>query len=75
MRENLTYGLMWQGVETASFDARRHLLTLPADGGGELGENVSTRSPQLKRKPIARQTTGAWLGGDPAVVICGAARR
>ena len=33
MRENLTYGLMWQGVVTASFDARRHLLTLPADAG------------------------------------------
>jgi hypothetical protein len=30
MRENLTYGLMWQGVETST-SARRHSLTLRAD--------------------------------------------
>src|SRR5262245_60593477 len=31
MREYLTYGLMWQGVETSTSGARRHSLTLRAD--------------------------------------------
>ena len=53
MRENLTYGLMWQGVETASFDARRHLLTLPADGDGQRSRNPEGRAPQLKRETLA----------------------
>ena len=42
MRENLTYGLMWQGVETASFDARRHLLTLPADSDRRLWKKADS---------------------------------
>ena len=47
MRENLTYGLMWQGVETASFDARRHLLTLPADAGTDF--QPAPLNPDVRR--------------------------
>jgi len=31
MRENLTYGSRWQGMETRISYPRRHPLTLPAD--------------------------------------------
>jgi len=35
MRENLTSGSMWQGMETRRMP-RRHSLTLPLDGGDSL---------------------------------------
>ena len=39
MREYITSGLMWQGVETSTLGARRHSLTLRADGAPRVSVN------------------------------------
>jgi NAD(P)-dependent dehydrogenase (short-subunit alcohol dehydrogenase family) len=77
MRENLTSGLRWQGMETRIENPRRHSLTLPhcirfarrceRGGAGDLDAQRSCawagRSHPLLRIPLGRTATPEEAAG------------